>query len=41
MPDASGYDCLVAREKGERHNVGGYKFVNAYFPAWQIVLHLV
>lgn len=41
MLDASGYGCLAAHRKGERHSASSYKFVNVYFPACYILLYLV
>lgn len=41
MLDASGYGCLAAHRKGERHSASSYKFVNVYCPARCILLYLV
>lgn len=41
MLDASGYGCVDAHRKGERHSASSYKFVNIYFPACYILLYLV
>ena len=41
MLDASGYGCLAARKKGERHSASSYKFVNVHFPACYILLYSV
>lgn len=41
MLDASGYGCLAAHRKGERHSASSYKFVTVHSSACYILLDLV
>lgn len=41
MLDASGYGCLAAHKKGERHSASSYEFVTVCSSACYILLYLV